>query len=223
MRERFMKLAMIGLLPGLTIGYGCYAGAPSPAVLPVQIRAQVEPVASPTALPVPAQTVTNVTRQEYENARDLWLGQGVLVYEITLIDSTRMDYGGMLRLRFQMAGDEAKLISYTDLNGEQPEGSPLASLTGDEREYLEGLSVERMFRLLEKLFVEQPPHTGNLTYVYDVAFDPGLGYLTHVYSHAYLQQGGLAITECCLSYQVLSLRILQSVPPGMPKAGNPGP
>jgi len=178
----------------------------------------------PSTTPVPHLTpieLTNITQTEYEQALAKWRARKVSEYEITLIDATRMDIGGKLRLRIKVESGEPRVVSYTDLNQERSQVVPLDTLSADEQDYLPQLSVERMFRLLGKLFTGEWANSYAYAARYEVGFDSVLGYPTYV--HSWITEQGLPINNGGIGFEVLSVQILKSNVPGMPKTGNPGP
>jgi hypothetical protein len=163
----------------------------------------------------------NVTQQDYQDALTKWRAQGIREYEITLIDSTAMGKGGKLRLRIRVEGTGPRVMSYTDLNSYQPQVIPLESLGADDLAHLRDLSVEAMFSLIRDLFNGKRTNPTDPVSEYDIAFDATLGYPIHVYSRIVSRDGNLSPTECCISYEVVSLTIFESTTPGMPKSGHP--
>lgn len=166
----------------------------------------------------PADPTLNITQQEYENALAKWQSYGVVEYEITFADSTYMGRGGNVKLRFKINRGKPTLVAYTDLNKDKPQVVPLTTLVKDDLEFLRGRSVEEMFRLIGMLFKEQPPTSLAFGNDYEVAFDSTLGYPLHVHSRVFTSQQ-TSVTDCCISYEVLSLRIIERSTPGMPKTG----
>jgi hypothetical protein len=220
MYRLLFRSAAAALLIGIILQQGCSSAAQPDNVQSLGVPTQLQ--ATATVLPKPDETVINFTQQEYENAVARWHAQNVLEYEITLIDSSRMVVGGKMRLRIRVDGGEPRLVEYARLSQDQPEIIPLDTLSTDDLEYLRGLSVEAMFDLLGRVFDGGLTAPSGPIFEYDVAFEPSLGYPTHVYSRIFSREGGLSPTECCLSYEVLDLKIIRGITPGMPKSGNPG-
>jgi hypothetical protein len=164
----------------------------------------------------------NITEAEYENALSRWRARGIEEYEITLADSTRMAGGGKLRLRVRVENGEPILVSYADLNGEQPKAVPLDVLDAKELAFLRERSVEGMFGLIGEVFRGTYSDTGNVVNEYKIEFDKELGYPSRVHSRILLREGGITVTECCIYYDVIGVKILKSHTPGMPRSGNPG-
>lgn len=164
----------------------------------------------------------NITEEEYENALAKWRARGIEEYEITLIDATRMGGGGRFSLRVRVENGEPILVSYTDLNGEQPQSIPLDTLDADDLDFLRERSVEGSFGLIGAVFKQTFSDTGNVIHEYRIKFDKELGYPSGVHWRLLLRDGGLMPTECCIHYDVISVKILKSDTPGMPRSGNPG-
>lgn len=186
--------------------------------------AQEQPGDTPAAQPTPARPTLriNITQKEYDDALAKWRSHSVVEYEITLRDSTYMRIGGRLSLRIKVEQGEPTLVRYTDLSGDQPRIIPLEVVPSDELEFLRGRSVEGMFALLGMVLAGDDSNPRAFGNDYDVAFDPTLGYPLHVRSEAVAPGLGRA-TDCCISYNVLSLQIIKSSAPGMPKTGRPSP
>jgi hypothetical protein len=166
--------------------------------------------------------VINITETEYENALARWRARSIEEYEITLADSTRMAGGGRLRLRIRVDNGEPILVSYTDLNGEQPKAIPVETLDAEELAFLRERSVEGMFGLIGEVFTGTYSDTGNVVNEYEIEFDNELGYASRVHSRVLLREGGITVTECCIYYDVIGVKILRTNTPGMPRSGNPG-
>jgi hypothetical protein len=164
----------------------------------------------------------NITEEEYENALARWRARGIEEYEITLIDATRMGGGGRLSLHIRVENGEPILVSYTDLNGEQPRAISLDTLDAGDLAFLRERSVEGSFSLIGGVFSETYSGSGNVISEYRIAFDKELGYASRVHSRLLLREGGIMPTECCIHYDVISVKVLKSNTPGMPRAGNPG-
>ena len=224
MNKRSLGVILSYLLLCIVVLHSCNTQTTSQTGKPQALTIPAQQSGSATVLSARVEPRTNVTQQQYENALAKWYARAVLEYEITLIDSSAMGMGGKLRLHIKADSNEPRLVSYTDLNYDQPQIIPLETLTEDELDYLRGLSVEKMFRLLGMLFTGELANTSGLTVYYDVEFDPTLGYPIRVHSRAF-PQGGAAVTDCCISYEVLSLRVLTSATsvPGMPRTGNRSP
>ncbi|MGI8588648.1 MAG: hypothetical protein ACR2M0_13325 [Chloroflexia bacterium] len=217
------------LLQGCTTGTALGAPTATPAALtvptplgtsPTATPSSAQPSATPEAQFTPIE-LTNITQAEYEQALAKWRARGVSEYEITLIDATRLDIGGKLRLRIKVENGEPRVVSYTDLNQGRSQVIPLDTLSADKRDYLPELSVERMFRLLGKLFTGEWANSYAYSAHYEVGFDPALGYPTYV--HSWIVEKGYRIYDAGIGFEVLSVHILKSNVPGMPKTGNPDP
>lgn len=222
MRHLFRKLMVIILLAGFFL-----EESSSSTIQPVQTsspsaQAQVQVSTALLSATTVASTI-NITQQDYVNALARWQAQGVSEYEITLIDSSRMDIGGKMKLRIALDRGNPRLVEYTMLSQTRPQLVPLSTLSADELDHLRGLSVEAMFGVIGELFNGNPPGLTRPNFDYDIAFDPELGYPTHVYSRLFNPQNGVFISECCISYEVLDLNVLQRSVPGMPRTGNPEP
>jgi hypothetical protein len=215
-------LLVVALLGGCATAEqkGSRTDLPHAQVPPVQ----EQPDATSAAQPVPADPTTkiNITQQEYADALAKWRLHAVVEYDITFQDSTYMLRGGKLKLRFKVEQSEPTLVRYTDLSGEQPRIIPLAGVPSDELEFLQGRSVEGMFALLGMVLAGDDSNPEAFGNEYDVAFDPALGYPLHVYSRA-VAPGLGPVSDCCISYKVLSIQIIKSSAPGMPKTGAPSP
>jgi hypothetical protein len=166
--------------------------------------------------------VINITEEEYETALAKWRARGVEEYEITIVDATRMGGGGRFSLHIRVENGEPILVSYTDLNGEQPQSIPLDTLDADDLAFLRERSVEGSFALIGGVFRQTFSDTGNVIHEYKIKFDKELGYPSGVHSRLLSREGGLMPTECCIHYDVISVKILKSDTPGMPRSGNPG-
>src|SRR5579859_1655267 len=182
-----------------------------------------QPRPSPLASPLPAGEIdTNITQAEYAQALARWRARGVSEYEITLIDHIGIDYAGKVRLRIQVVGGEPRVLGDTDLNGDRPRIIPVDTLSAYDQESLRSLSVEDQFRFLGRiLFTDRPTLLPGTAAVYEVTFDPVLGYPTRV--HSFAAERRYIVPDSTNDYDVLSVHILQSSAPGMPKTGHPGP
>ncbi len=80
-----------------------------------------------------------------------------------------------------------------------------------------------MLEFIGVLLTEEPSYARLYGNDFDIAFHPTLGYPLHLDAYAVLPQGG-RVTDCCLHYLVLDLRIINhTTTPGMPDTGGLDP
>jgi hypothetical protein len=218
MNRLLFGATIAALLIVVSVQEGCNTAPQASVERPLKVPTNIQVEATMSSTPI----TINITQQEYETALAQWQSHHIQDYEITLVDSSQMIIGGKMRLRFELNGAEPQLIEYIALGQDQPRDVPLDTLSADDKDHLQGLSVEEMFNLIGGLFSGKNAIPSSPASDYDIAFDPILGYPTHIYSRAFSPQGA-PVTECCLSYEVLAVDILRTSTPGMPRTGNSGP
>lgn len=220
MIKRLHSIILIYMLLGYIVLSGCSAQMSDDPSLSVQQTQNMQVTPDVNTLPTSGAIQTNFTQQDYESAANKWYSRGVLEYEITVFDSTNMGSGGKMVLQFKVENGEPKLLKYVDLNFAQPQVVPLGTLSKDFSGYLHELSVEKMLHHLGTLFGNGSAINLGQTLQYMVDFDPVLGFPVKIRSR--VLEGDLPVTDCCIYYDILDLRVLKSTSPGMPKTGNPG-
>ena len=176
-----MSRPLLGLATCLLLCLAVLQSAPE-LTLHKTFAVSAQATTTSIAQPTPSLPQVNIARHEYDNALARWRARGVLEYEMTLVDSTYMGMGGNIRLRFWVKSGDAKLTSYTDLNGDQPRVIPLSTLSADDVDYLNSLSIESRFNLIESVFTGKIVNTPDYASYFDIAFDPILGYPTNIHS-----------------------------------------
>jgi len=179
------------------------------------------PSSSPTPQLQSVAPDTNISQAEFEQALLRWQAHCVSEYVITVDAEAGPASPGKVRLHIKIQNGKPQVVGYTNLNGEQPQVIPLDTLSSYDRDFLQSLSVERLFQLAGEAFASEARVPAGYNIYYNIAFDPILGYPTLVaiagsYNRVLIHDGASG-------YEVLDLQILKSSAPGMPKTGHPGP
>jgi hypothetical protein len=217
-RARFGLLAAILFLGSAIQGCGSAPLAATPAPPPTLAVLAAFPTARPTATPQPGRIDFNITQADYEQALAKWRSYGITEYEITIDDASGMVMVGKVRLRIKIVDGKPYIINYTDLNGTRPEKIDVDDYT---REQLSSLTVERQFDLIGTRLNNKISLSPGVGVHYTIRFDPFFGYPDQV--DVIGTFNGLIRNDGVSIYEVLSLRILKSNLPGMPKTGHPDP
>ncbi len=154
--------------------------APPPTAVPVPSPSLPTSPPSVTVTPTIPPPRSNITRADYNAALAKWQQQGITDYEISVYElSLNLTNGGVYRLRVQ--GDQLTVLSnpylFRDTRAATP--TPYPAADADRFNTVAGLfaDIDR-----ELISVEQGKMAGGqvLPFVYQVRFDPVLGYPTAI-------------------------------------------
>lgn len=179
------------------------------------------PSSSPTAQLPSVASDTNITQAEFEQALLKWQAHRVSEYVIIVDAEAGPASPGKVRLHIKIQNGEPQIVGYTNLNGDQPQVIPMDKLSSYDRDFLQELSVERLFQLAGSVFTNAARVPAGYNIYYNITFDPTLGYPTLVATAGFYNR--VLIPDTASGYEVLNLQILKSNAPGMPKTGHPGP